>query len=395
MFDSEAPRARARRRVLFAIVALAAAVYAAIFGYAAISPIANEGGPATSPLTLQHGIDFAFYYDFAQRLAQSGADPGMLAMARNGDRWPVPGLVLPTLLLLFDYQEGHTLPLALLFLVLGIGFSATWLWWLWRQDVAPVALALFAVLPGPVWLALNISSDMPFAVAVAAFALAYFGTARSTLRWAVVAAALALAILVRPNGIFLCLFLFADAGLRVLRGSGRSGRSIVVVALGAALAAVLGYYYYPYLLSYLDSSQGLSYFGIDQADYLAGAFAGWPAVLDLPASWAALLAAKMLYFAGLRPSYGDTSTLLVVVRAAPGMILLPGLIWLFLRAPLGLRLFVGIYLLPLVLGAAQDRYNLPIMPFLFYYGIAAWARAWARLRTVTGPVSHSDVRPRL
>jgi len=383
----------ARRVMLLVALALTAAVHAAVFGSAAYFPVAGETERAISPLTVQRGVDFGFYYDFALRLAEPDGEQGAHATSADGERSPIPGIVLPLLLLAFDYGPGHTLPLALGYLALGTGFSAAWLWWLWRQGLSPAALGLFAVLPGPIWLTLNISTDMPFAVAVAAFALAYFGAGRSLSRWAIVALALVVAVLVRPNGIFLFLFLLAAAVAHLFRG-GRP--NLLVIALGAIPVAGLGYYYYPYLLAYLESSQGLSYFGRDQTEYLAGAFPDWPAVLDLLVSWSALLAAKVLYFAGLRPSYGETAAVLVAVRAAPGLILLPGLIWLFARARLEVRLFVGVYLLPFVFGAAQDRYNLAITPFLFYYGIDAWARAWTIVRApVVRVMSRGPVQPRL
>ncbi|MCH8830381.1 MAG: hypothetical protein IID45_12465, partial [Planctomycetes bacterium] len=113
------------------------------------------------------------------------------------------------------------------------------------------------------------------------------------------------------------------------------------------------------------------YFGATQADYLAGVFNTLPGWLDRGLSIPSLMGAKVLYFAGLRPSYGETPTLIVLVRAAVGLILVPGVVYVIVRGDRAHRLLLAIYMLPVLLGASQDRYNLAMQPLLFYFGYRA------------------------
>jgi len=86
-----------------------------------------------------------------------------------------------------------------------------------------------------------------------------------------------------------------------------------------------------------------------------------------------------LYFAGLRPSYGQTLPLLVVARAVVGVILLPGLLFLLVRGRTRDSILVILFSLPVFIGPTQDRYYLPILPILFYYGVLAYSAAWRRV----------------
>ena len=98
-------------------------------------------------------------------------------------------------------------------------------------------------------------------------------------------------------------------------------------------------------------------------------------MLDRPLSLISLVGAKILYFVGLRPSFSeDVNILVVLTRAAVGLILLPGILFLFIRGPARVALLVGVFMLPFVFGLSQDRYNLPIQPILFLAGIVALQR---------------------
>ena len=122
------------------------------------------------------------------------------------------------------------------------------------------------------------------------------------------------------------------------------------------------------------------YFGIRSSEYIAGMIGILPTWLDLLVSWGALAGAKVLYFVGLRPSYGETTMTLVFVRAAAGLVLLPGLIHIIFAMPRRQKLFVALFCLPIFLGPAQDRYNLPIFPLLFLHGALAYQALYKRLR---------------
>ena len=122
----------------------------------------------------------------------------------------------------------------------------------------------------------------------------------------------------------------------------------------------------------VSGSVAIGYFGYLPRQYLEGLWPDLPVALNLGFSWFGLVAAKLLYLTGLRPSFGDTALPFVILRMLPGAIVLPGLIWSLLRAEWRERLFVVFFLAPIFLGVAQDRYLLPIQPVLFYYGICAW-----------------------
>jgi len=101
-----------------------------------------------------------------------------------------------------------------------------------------------------------------------------------------------------------------------------------------------------------------------------------PEWLDRALSWLTLAGAKLLYFVGLRPSYGQIAWWIVAIRAGAGLILLPGLIWVVIRGDTKHRLLISLFLLPFMIGPSQDRYNLAIQPLLFYFGYLAYRDVW-------------------
>jgi hypothetical protein len=250
------------------------------------------------------------------------------------------------------------------------------LWWLSRQGVGPVWLYLFALLPTPFWLMLNVSTDLLFAAIVGAFWLLWFdGRRQSVRRMASVALVVVIAGLLRPNAMSLLLFLCVDVliwqvALQDQRQARRRG--LAFAALIGVITICFAVFYMPYFHWVLNRSGGAGYFGQLPAEYLQGLWPNLPAALNLGLSWLSLIAAKLLYLTGLRPSFGDTAAPLVILRFLPGLIMLPGLLWLLLRADWRVRLFTVIFLVPIIMGVSQDRYVLPIQPVLFFYGTKAW-----------------------
>jgi hypothetical protein len=367
-------------RALFAAVALAIAVRLLAFLVAAIWPIANEQGQLISPMLADFGIDLAHYQNM--RAIYFG-DPGsadVLFESQSAADWGqamFSGPVLPLLLELFDYRPGHSLPLAVFYLALGCALAAAWLVWLARQGAPPLCLILFALLPNPVWFMLNVSTDLPFAAAAAAFYMVYFSGPPTVGRLTVSVALALLALAIRPNAVALALFLLIDvawkAGDRNAHRLMLAGVAVIVLAAAA--------FYGPYLYAFVVSSTNKPlYFGLGQADFFAGVFPGLPEALDRALSLLALVVAKFLALVGLRPSAGDTATLFVLLRAAPGVILLPGLLWGLLRADGSHRLLLALFIAPILAGATQDRYMLPVQPILFLFGCRFWAGFWERLR---------------
>ena len=365
-----------RRRWLRLAITIAIGARVAVFVFAMFWPIPNERAEPVSPLAPQAYFDFDFYVESLMRyLAWEGVveqftkfydDPTGKAFGPI-----IAGPVFPLLIGASGFVDGHLLPLALSYLALGSALAVAWLIWLARCPIPGAWLVLFAVLPNPIWYVLVVSPDMLFAGEFAAFYFAYFaatpGTWRRTGVWT---SSLVLMLLTRPNALSVALFVVVDSAIMFLR----RGRISVRRGIGMALlmsAALL--YLLPYFLFEMNKAgTALTYFGHAPQTYVQGIYPLLPGWLDRPLSWLSLLGAKILYFFGLRPSYGVTPTALVWLRGAAGVILLPGLLWLLARGPRREALLVGLFMLPFLLGPAQDRYYLAIYPLLFLYGVKAW-----------------------
>jgi len=186
-----------------------------------------------------------------------------------------------------------------------------------------------------------------------------------------------LMLMLRPNGFSVLIFVAVHAGWMMIRDRNFEIRRLALVL---SLLVIFGLYLYPYFLMEMQKAGGvLAYFGYTPEQYIGGVFPALPIWIDLPISWVSLVAAKLAYFVGLRPSYGETDTLMVVARGGAGLILLPGLLYLFWVGSRGQMALIGLYCLPILLGPAQDRYYLPIYPILFLYGVLAYQAAWRAL----------------
>ena len=358
-----------------------------------VVPIPNEAGLPISPLTANTALDME-YYQWARELyfgeSQIVIDTfASFFMGNESIAFFLPGPLYPSLLHVFDYGPGNTLPLSSAFLLLSAALAAGWMSWLWRNGVGPFWLYVFAVLPTPFWFMLNISTDLLFAAVVGAFWLLWFDVRTPDARHMTGAAiVVAIGLLLRPNALSLLLFLSVDVLIWevVLKEPGpMRRRGLFFGAVIAIMLAAFTAFYLPYFRWVVTASVGASYFGWLPKQYLNGLWPDLPMALNLGLSWLALLAAKVLYLTGLRPSFGDTAAPLVILRMLPGFIMLPGLLWLLVRAEWRVRLFAVFFLAPILFGISQDRYVLPIQPVLFFYGAKAWGeivRLCLKFRTV-------------
>jgi len=348
-------------------------------------PIPNENLLPVSPLNNQGYLDFAWYFKWMHeyRSLSLGEIIGLFVefyqrpfQSQFGH--VIAGPVFPLLLGLFDYNSGRTVPMALFYFGLDCVWSIAWLWWFARQNLPLGWMVLFAIAPNPVWFMLVVSPDLVFAALVGFFYFLYFSEQRTRfMDWAWIAFVI-LIMFTRPNGYSILLFVLLDGALRHFRQKRFDVGTITAFLL---LATLFSLYLYPYFITELrKTATDPILFGLPTSTYLNGMFEALPRWLDLAVSWIALMVAKVLYFTGLRPSYGATPDLLVVARALPGVILLPGLIWGVLFVGGRQSLFLVLFCLPILLGPSQDRYNLPIYPLLFLFGAQAYMAAWRRLR---------------
>lgn len=373
-----------RRLVNVLPLLLAIAANLGVFVFAMVYPILNELGVGVSPLKAYSAIDLSFYFDSLRYyvvaidwLGGSAEWSEVITALDSGIHSFSSAPLFPVILFLSGYGPEQALPLATLFLLLSLGLVTFWLRWLENNGLSLGWRVAFALVPLPLWFMLNVSTDLLFAVFVAAFYWAYFEAKVGRRRTIVLSVALILAAATRPNALSLAAFLVVVipvARVDVFRTS----RWLVGAALLAGTGTLL-LLYRDYFGAYLDSSGYLTYFWISQTDYLGGAFELESKPLDQAISVVILLAAKAAYLTGLRPSYGETHWLFVGLRAVPALILLPGLVWLLLVEQWKLRLFVALFLLPMLIGAAQERYILGIYPLLFASGVAFWQYTACRL----------------
>lgn len=373
----------------------------AVAGWAVVDPIRDQRGEFVSPKLVFTGTDAAFYAQsrevYFQRplikvllefssyyIPTLGDGDGPKALNEAGVDYYLAPPLFPTLMELFDYGAGNALPLSIFFVFLSAATAILWLIWLYARGAGAFWLLLFAIMPSPLWFMLAVSTDTLFAFLMAVLVCIGFWPGRQLgVRTFYFSAAMALVMsLTRPNGLSLVVF-SAFLALVILLQTGNRAQRLSIIAALALVAAPLSYFLLPHYVVYVADGMDITYFDVPQRDYLGGllGFEGLLAAGDEAASIVALAGAKLLYLVGLRPSYGELNPWLLVIRMAPGVILLPGLIKLLISGRVWERGLIAIYLLPVLSGATQDRYLLPIAPLLFFYGTqlySSWFNALFR-----------------
>ena len=340
----------------------------------------NHKGQILSPLVEQKGIDTAFYQEAADEYKTYGwsilykktedfyQDPS----AEYSGMSPMP--LFPLLLILSDYQDGNTLPLALIYLIFSCILCLIWLRWLKDNGCPTTGLWLFTIIPNPIYFMIAVGTDLPFALLFSIFFVSYFSKNRNNYMWPL---ALILLFLMRPNSISIGIFVILDQLLRDFNFEKRL--KLIMLFVMMLVVTIIGIFSLPYFVVYLDLSKDFTYFGISNAEYINGIYTFLPSAIDKFLSIVTFIFAKILYFCGLRPSYSDISTEIVLMRAFVGIFLLPGIIHIFLSKKRSLQLLILIYILPIFIGATQDRYHLPIFPILYLYGIQVYYNVFNKI----------------
>lgn len=374
-------------RWALAAILVGAAFRVGVFVFAAYQPFIDESGRSVSPVMIQEGADYSFYRD-SHRLYSLGFDDLIDVVKNSLDverikreleggygklyRFVLSGPVMPWLFDLFNYETGNTLPLSLFSLLVGILTNIIWILFFLKIGRSSIWLVVFALLPNAVWYQLNNSADHFLFLFFTLFFVTYYSNLEYKTRLGLSVFFVLMMCLTKPNALPVLGFLFLDF-LRERWHQPWNAKMKLFVGLVVALCFVGAVFYAGYFAAVMRSTMVYKFFGIAYVDYFSGIYNSLPDVLNKPLSWISLLGAKLLYFFGLRPSWGSTSDAMVLVRAAPGLILLPGLIWLLLKGNRSMALLVVLFIVPPFMGPAQERYNLPIHPILFLYGTLAYA----------------------
>lgn len=375
-------------------VAIGIAFRIAVFAYAIYSPIQNEKGDPVSPMEFQRGADYDFYLkskhlyfnNFENVLQEIKGLLDFQAISEEFSKkdammykFVLAGPVLPFLFSILHYGEYNTLMLSLFSLIVGLLTNVLWINFFYRQGIPPAWMIVFALLPNAVWYQLNNSADHFIFFFFTLFFVIYYSNWQSGWRIALSLVFVLLMCLTKPNAMpvmgFLLLVMVRE---RWGRPWGLGMRLFVFAVVVLAIAGAV--FYAAYFAAVLRVTMAYSFFGVPHELYLSGLYGSLPEVLDKPLSWISLFFAKLLYFVGLRPSWGSTDDLLVLLRAAPGLLLLPGLIWLLVKGNRSMALLVFLYMVPPFIGPAQERFNLPIHPILFMYGAIAYTAGFVALR---------------
>ena len=146
------------------------------------------------------------------------------------------------------------------------------------------------------------------------------------------------------------------------------------MAFLTVILIVSSIYYLPYFISYNKSSSIMTYWWTSQENYIAGIFDSIPTTLNFIFSILILGISKLLYIVCLRPSYSNVPLVLVSLRAIGGLVMLPGILYMLIRSEQIEKIFLLLFLIPILIGASQERYLLPICPILIFYGIRCWKK---------------------
>ena len=368
---------------LIAAGLVAVLIRLAVFSFTAQHPIVADSGTLISP-SIESGTDIRFYQDWRNEIFAKFAGDNPASHAGIKDRRMIPGPMFPALLFVFKYGPGNTWPLAVFFLVAGIGLCLSWLYWLHQQGLSTVSLMLFAFLPHPVYYMICLGTELPFSVIFSVFFFSYFSKNQNRKQVALWSSMLLLLLWTRPNALAVLAFVIID---QFKHHYGKIQLKKLPALLGFLFIGIISSaFFFSYFLKVFADASSFHYFGIPADRYIHGIFPLLPSGLNQACSVVALLGAKVLYFVGLRPSYSGVSLVYVLVRAIPGPLFLIGLFVLFAKGESRHKQLIMLFILPVLLTASQDRYSVPIQPILFFYFAKAFDRmSLSRWKSATNP----------
>ena len=281
-----------------------------------------------------------------------------------------PGPIYPMLLGITSYEDDRYL-LSWIYLIAGALLGWQWVQYLKSLGTSFLLKIFTACFPALVYYSLLVSTDLLYACLIALWLLG----ARAVLEnkaeaLSAVGVFMFILLLARPNSLSLLPMMI------ILAWRLKSFKSWLLCSLfWCGVGVYMLIYYLPYYWVH-DSNAGLThYWGIFPSEYYKGLWTEVPVWISQPLSWFLFAVSKLMHAVGLRPSYASVDRWLVVARALPGLLFLPGLIYLFFAADKFERWFVFFFILPVFIGASQERYMLALTPILLLWGVRAWRRA--------------------
>ena len=343
----------------------------------------TENGFLVSPFVEVRFGDYDFYLLHISENFASLKDPFLFFFQGGSieawlERPLAPGPIFPWLLNISLYPKQPVV-LASASLIASSLLVFGWVMY-YRAKMVPLwgQLSLISF-PLLLWYSIVISTELPMSIAL--FIFFYGALVTSRLPFLGSSCALIgfiLMLLIRPNS----LSLFPAMLLVIIlnKGSMPKWYNTTLVILTTFSFAYFVVYYTPYFIMVQESSLVISYWGLFPQQYSEGLFPNLPLLMDQVISNGALIASKLIYASGLRPSYSDVPGIFIFLRAIGGVLILPGIFYCAYRGSWLERILLLGFLLPLLITVAQERYLLPIAPLLLLYGSIFWKDLYLSVR---------------
>ena len=334
--------------------------------------IVNDSGLAVKPLGQPAYLDYTTYLEhknsawheidrpfrFVQLWWLDQAD-GLVWLQSQPAK---PGPLFSNLLNITSFD---TLGWIYIFIGSVLGFS--WARLFEYRNLGLWAQALAACFPALIYYSFLVSTDLLYAGLVAIFYACSWSVLmhkKRALIWCVMI--MLILLLFRPTALslipILLIVVYMNDKINLLF-------KLIFISAFILIGIYMLLYYLPYFWVHEANSVTTHYWGIFPQEYHEGIFPWLPGWIDKTFSLILLALSKIIYSVGLRPSYSGVSLWLVLVRAAPAVLLLPGLIFIFFRAHWYERVFIFFFMIPVYVGASQERYLLAIIPLLLFWGI--------------------------
>ena len=345
--------------------------------------VVNDSGLAIKPLGAPAYLDYALYrmhigsaWDeifrpilFIQRALTNFAQ----AFTWLHGQAIKPGPIFPEILESWGYERIHA-RLACTYLLVGCALGWAWAIFLGWRKMGLWVQALAACFPALVYYSFLVSTDLLYAVLIAMFyAAAWAVLLHKQSAWISCMVVLMAALLSRPNALAMIPVLFI---VLIKESTLKWWTKSLWMFIWTLFGLYMLIYYLPYFWLHEGNSAGTPYWGIYPQQFYEGLFSDWPPRLNQAVSFLLLAISKVIYSVGLRPSYAGISPWLVLARALPGVLLFPGLIYGLWRGHWFDRVFAFFFLVPVYVGAAQERYLLALTPLLIFWGIQAYSAVW-------------------